>query len=376
MTVTDPNGNTITKVSDVAGKIRRVTDPSTNGTVAGPTNYTFDPFGNLITIVDADNTQSTYLYNIRGFKTASGDADAGSWTFTPDSLNELVSQTDAKSQITSFGYDLLGRMTSRTEPESTTPTQWVYGTSQTAHNIGRIVTVSKPDGYGEGYTYDSAGRPQTVTYTEDGANYPFTYAYNNQGTIDTLTYPVSTSGYQFVLKSVYDAYGFLNQVKDNAAGTVFWALNSANDASLPTLETLGNTVQVATSYTPWTNETSTRTEGSGGSTTNLQNLTYNWDLAGNLHQRVDNRQSLTEQFGYDSMNRLLSSTLNGGNNLTLTYDAAGNIASKSDVGGSAYIYDTGHPHAVKTAGSWSMTYDADGNMITRGGGSISYYSYN
>ncbi|MGH8131760.1 MAG: hypothetical protein ACRETP_00785, partial [Steroidobacteraceae bacterium] len=151
-------------------------------------------------LIAYDNTQSTYLYNIRGFKTASGDADAGSWTFTPDSLNELVSQTDAKSQITSFGYDLLGRMTSRTEPESTTPTQWVYGTSQTAHNIGRIVTVSKPDGYGEGYTYDSAGRPQTVTYTEDGANYPFTYAYNNQGTIDTLTYPVSTSGYQFVLK--------------------------------------------------------------------------------------------------------------------------------------------------------------------------------
>jgi hypothetical protein len=46
--VTDPNGNTVTKVTDVAGKIRQVTDPSTNNTVAGTTNYTFDPFGNLI----------------------------------------------------------------------------------------------------------------------------------------------------------------------------------------------------------------------------------------------------------------------------------------------------------------------------------------
>ena len=51
---------------------------------------------------------------------------------------------------------------------------------------------------------------------------------------------------------------------------------------------------IATTYTPWTNEMATRTEGSGGSTTNLQNLTYSWDLAGNLHQRVDNRQGLTE----------------------------------------------------------------------------------
>src|SRR5205807_6877316 len=50
--------------------------------------YTFDPFGNLITILDADNYTSSYTYNIRGFKTASNDADTGSWTFTPDSLNE------------------------------------------------------------------------------------------------------------------------------------------------------------------------------------------------------------------------------------------------------------------------------------------------
>jgi RHS repeat-associated protein len=40
------------------------------------------------------------------------------------------------------------------------------------------------------------------------------------------------------------------------------------------------------------------------------------------------------------------------------------------------LYDTLHKHAVKTAGSWSMTHDANGNMITRAGGAISYYSYN
>ncbi len=378
--VTDPNGNAISKVTDVTGKIRRVTDPNTNGTVAGTTNYTVDPFGNLITIVDADNYSSSYTYNIRGFKTGSNDIDAGSWTFTPDSLNELVSQIDAKGQGTTFGYDLLGRMSSRTEPESTTAIQWTYGTSATAHNIGRLTQVTKPDGYAEAYTYDGTGRPQTVTYTEDSANYVFTYAYNNLGSVDTVTYPVSTSGYQFVLKYVYDSYGYLNQVKDNAAGTLFWTLSSANDASLPTLETLGNGVKVASTYSPWTNEMTARTEGSGGSTTNLQNLTYTWDLAGNLHQRIDNRQTLTEQFSYDSMNRLLNSQLTAGSvtttNLTLTYDASGNINSKSDVSASAYVYDSVHKHAVKTAGSVAMTYDANGNMITRAGGAISYYSYN
>src|SRR5207248_10836487 len=109
------------------------------------------------------------------------------------------------------------------------------------------------------------------------------------------------------------------------------------------------------------------------------NLSYHWDPVGNLHQRIDNRQVLTEQFAYDSMSRLLNSTLTGVTNptLTLTYSASGNISSKSDVSSSQYVYDTVHKHAVKTAGSWSMTYDNNGNMITRGvGGTISYYSYN
>ena len=72
------------------------------------------PEVSLVAILDADNVPSSYSYNIRGFKTGSNDADTGSWTLTPDSLNELVSQKDANGQVTTFGYDLLGRMTSRT----------------------------------------------------------------------------------------------------------------------------------------------------------------------------------------------------------------------------------------------------------------------
>jgi YD repeat-containing protein len=57
-TVTDPNTNTITKVTDVAGKLRCVIDPSVNGSSGncagvaepgGTTNYTYDSFDNLVT---------------------------------------------------------------------------------------------------------------------------------------------------------------------------------------------------------------------------------------------------------------------------------------------------------------------------------------
>jgi RHS repeat-associated protein len=383
-TVTDPNINTITKITDVAGKLRCVINPAVNGSSGncagvsepgGTTNYTYDSLDNLVTIVDAIGATSHYTYNIRGFKIGSADADTGTWVFQPDSLNELKVQTDANNAVTKFTYDLLGRMLTRLEPESTTATSWVYGTSASLHEIGQLHSVSKPDGYAESYAYDSIGRPQTKIYTEDSTNYQFDYAYNTLGAPDTLTYPTSTSGVRFQLKYLYDTAGYLNEVQDASAGTAFWTLTGASDGSAPTMEVLGNAVSVATGYTPWTNEMVTRTEGSTGSTTNLQNLSYAWDLNGNLLSRVDNRQALTEAFTLDALNRLSTVKLNGVQTLSVQYDQAGDITNKSDVG--AYTYgSTAHPHAVTAAGSWSIGYDANGNMNSRAGGAITSYSYN
>ncbi|MBS0614749.1 MAG: RHS repeat-associated core domain-containing protein, partial [Proteobacteria bacterium] len=65
----------------------------------------------------------------------------------------------------------------------------------------------------------------------------------------------------------------------------------------------------------------------------------------------------------------------GTTTLTVRYDQAGNITSKSDVG--TYTYgDSLHPHAVTAAGSWAISYDNNGNMKSRAGGSITSSSYN
>ncbi len=78
---------------------------------------------------------------------------------------------------------------------------------------------------------------------------------------------------------------------------------------------------------------------------------------------------------YDALNRLQSSTLNGVGNLSVAYDASGNVTSRSDVG--AYTYgDPAHPHAVTAAGSHTFTYDANGNQITRDGASQAWAAFN
>ncbi len=127
---------------------------------------------------------------------------------------------------------------------------------------------------------------------------------------------------------------------------------------------------------PLTGQLLTRQSGTGGSATNIQNLAYTWDSANNLTQRQDLRQSLTETFGYDGLDRLTSAAGPGGT-LAVGYDAIGNVTSRSDVGsGATWTYHASKKHAVTAAGSFTFGYDANGNVSTRNGSTISWYSYN
>jgi RHS repeat-associated protein len=86
-------------------------------------------------------------------------------------------------------------------------------------------------------------------------------------------------------------------------------------------------------------------------------------------------------FSYDGLDRLLShSVVTGmGGVVNVTYDQKGNITSKSDVG--TYAYDPAKQHALTGVsggplGSQSYNYDANGNMISGGGRTITWTSFN
>lgn len=107
----------------------------------------------------------------------------------------------------------------------------------------------------------------------------------------------------------------------------------------------------------------------------------NWDLNGNLKQRIDNKlpTAVTEEFFYDALNRFDYSTrkLGAGSpaiNADVTLDAIGNISWKLGVGN--YAYHATRKRAVVSAGSNTYGYDANGNMTSRTGANIGYTSYN
>lgn len=367
--VTDPLGYSRTTVGDAVGRIVQAIDAA-----GGDTDYEYDAFGNLLKTRDFHGNEITLTYNVRGMKMSSSDPDLGNWAYDYFPLGELKKQTDAKSQELTFSYDALSRPVLRHESEG--DTNWYWDTA--TKGVGQLDYVTSPGGYVERYYFDSSGRPYQNDITADGATYSYNTTYNSAGLVETLTYPTSTAGVRFKVRYGYQ-YGVMQQVRDytgDVLGATFWQANAANARNQVLDTQLGNGLRTIDSYDRITGQLDSRTSGPSGDTT-IQNLAYDYNKAGWLTQRQDLRQNLTEAFAYDALGRMTSSTLNGAQNLSLTYDAIGNILSKSNVTSATWTYDAVKKHAVKTAGSYTFSYDANGNVISDGtGGTISWHSYN
>ena len=84
--------------------------------------------------------------------------------------------------------------------------------------------------------------------------------------------------------------------------------------------------------------------------------------------------NLEETFQYDELNRLTEQSVTGSTTVNASYDAAGNITNKSDVG--LYDYDgfDAGPHAVTTAGGTTYEYDDNGNNTSSSDGRVITYT--
>ena len=381
-TIQDANGYTTTRVSDALGQLISVTDPSP---ISGTTSYGYTPFGLLTTVGNSDTTTLSRNFDALGYwLTGTSDPDRGSWTIQMDSLGEVINVRDAKTGAPawtqSYTYDGLGRPLTRTEPEGVT--QWTWGSTASAHDIGQLDSIANSSGT-ESYTFDGIGRLATHRTQFGSSDHTVGYAYNTIGKLSTVTYP-TTPGNANPFQAQYSySNGYVSQVINYTAGvtgSVLWSLTPGVVNMDPwghvVDETLGTTtpVRVRSGFDAASGELLTRQVGSGSTNANLQSLAYNWDPVGNLANRQDQNQVLTEAFNYDHLNRLSTSTLNGTANFGISFDSTGSIQSKTDsaiaiITPQAYTYDPVHVHAVSTVGSGSYQthykYDSNGNMSQR-----------
>lgn len=405
----EPDKETTTTLRNPEGLVESVTDAW-----GGTTAYSYDAFGNPVQIgTPAHANQIVNTFDSLGRKKTSTDLDMGYWQYGYDNLGELISQTSpiesTNAQTTTLGYDVLGRLLFRSEPDMYS--SWQYDTA--SNGVGFIGTAtcgpsqqqqSSTDAcaggnYSRTYTYDGHERPSGVTIQYGGQQASSSEQYDaNTGLLSTVT------GFsQFSFTYGYQN-GYLSEISNG--GTVYWQANQMDAMGHLLQETEGNqaaTVTIQRSYYSQNGLIASIEAGTGSQSNNIANLSYGdetnwnsgWDAFGNLLNRTDTVQNYDENFCYDTLNRLAAYAVSdgGGGSCTsgtieksMSYDQSpnsdGNIATKSDLGGYQYGQNGAGPHAVTSVNTSAsggctlsagcmlegvkkpnMYYDADGNML-------------
>jgi YD repeat-containing protein len=189
----------------------------------------------------------------------------GTWTYVYDGVGQLLSQTDAKGQVTTMTYDKLGRKLTQAEPSLNSV--WTYDKyedlSACNKGLGKLCEVSSLNGYRKKIVYDSVGRTSSTTTTV-GSNFTTSQTYDVNGRTASVTYP---SG--LMLTRQYTTRGYLRTVTDSRTGGMLWRADTVNAAGQVTQSTHGNGIVSTRQSYPGTGRLNTSQAGPANSVLNI-----------------------------------------------------------------------------------------------------------
>jgi RHS repeat-associated protein len=316
------------------------------------TKYTYDALGRLTAVsqnAQSSNPQSrTYVYDLVGRITSESNPETGTTTYTYDtdttcgtSSGDLVKKTDAVSNVTCTAYDAFHRPTVITYPSgaysSVTPAKHFVYDSATVHNV----TMNNVKGrLAEAYTCTGAC---SSNITDEG----FTYTLRGEPS-DVYESTPNSGGYYHV-SAQYWATSALKQIGSltglptitytpDGEGRIYQVSASSgqnpvtntvfNAASLPTSITYGSSDSDAFSYDPNTNRlTQYQFTVNGQSLTGA--LTWNADhtlASKNITDPFNSADAQNCSYTHDDLTRLASVNCGTVWSQTFAYDAFGNIS--------------------------------------------------
>jgi RHS repeat-associated protein len=387
--LTDPKGNQKQTVKNAIGQVLSITD-AYGSSVASSIHYTYDAIGNLLKTTDSGGNVIRMAYNAAGKKVYMNDPDLGVWNYSYNALGKMTSQNNQKGQQTTIAYDILGRMTYKRVDEGTSfnETSYLYaGANASAGSKGKLLrttNISALNGTDQHsqvktMTYDTLGRPaQTLTTIGGRGDYLTKVSYDGYSRPLTLTYP---NGYS--VSNHYDPTTGILDAVTGSDGIVHYKIDQLNAFGSIKNATYGNGIHTLIAHDNAGYTGSIISYGASALLGGVQRLDYSYDALGNVVSRTDSSiagKQILDTFGYDAMNRLvLQDTISDviGNyekHKVYNYDALGNMTFQTGIG--AYTYYADKPHAVKQAGTRNYTYDTLGNMTNRNGDSIVYNPLN
>lgn len=219
VTNSDEAGNLRRFIRDAMGRLVRVDEPNAGG-LLGPvsspsqqTLYSYNALGNLIQINQGGQVRS-FSYNSISQLLSATNPESGTFLHTYDANGNLLTKTDARGVVTTFTYDSLNRVASRSYSDGTPNVAYTYDDALVPFSRGKLTKISSSASISENTAYDEQERITASRQTTDGQVYDFGYEYNLDDDLVTQTYP---SGKQVHFE--YDSGGELQKVRKT--GKVF-----------------------------------------------------------------------------------------------------------------------------------------------------------
>jgi RHS repeat-associated protein len=354
------NGVSSWKDYDALG---RITSAGDNG---GSISYAYgfaNSGSNLkhATVIKVNNTETTtILSDMWGNRLSIEEPNAGLITSEYNKFNELVKQTDAKGNITTYQYDILGRVTQKqfTAPNVAPQTiDYVYDSRNMG--IGKLAYIMVNNILTEEFRYNALSRLNRHTQRIDGDAYNLSYTYTPNGQLKTLNYAGN-----FVVSYSYTSSGKLNEIRrtDDNSNSLIYKVNLRNKYNATISCEYGNEVRTEYEYNPYGllthiqtgnkvkdlpyvgNDTAVRGNSvSYKADSAILNYRYAYNTKGLMSSRSETVLNQMESYTYDNLDRLTAINYGATQQTFIYQNNNGNILANSQVG--TYTYGS-KPHAV------------------------------
>jgi RHS repeat-associated protein len=364
--MTDPLSHTTDYEYDLFDRLITETlpDPDGGGSLTRPkTSYTYDDVGNLLTLTDPVDNVTTWVYDNLD-QQISEENELGDFRyFAYDANGNLTQKTDRNGRVVEYVYDARNRLIEE---------NWMSGMSVVRSfafaydGDSRLTSASDPAADYD-YTYDDLGR--VLTETQDFAgitpNIIYSSTYNAASLRTSLAAEIGGTD-DFLNEYAYDGLNRQTQVKQsgqsggNAVDTkrVDFDYNAAGQFDLISrFANLAGTQAVA--------ETDFAYDGIGRiasiehliSSTQVAAYDYTWDVGSRITS-IDNFVDGVTDFGYDQTNQLTNAdNPSPSSDEAYSFDENGNRTMSG--------YTIGTNNRISTDGTYSFTYDDEGNLLTK-----------
>ncbi|WP_327007610.1 polymorphic toxin-type HINT domain-containing protein [Dactylosporangium sp. NBC_01737] len=315
-------GGTNTVRYDALGRATSLDVYPTGGNPVGTpetTIYTYDRLSQLTSVIDAAGSKYTTAYDLLGRPTSQTDPDTGTTSIKYDEASQITWTIDGRLQKISHEYDPLGRETRRWAGEINTGTKlasFAYDTKakgaldSATRWVGSDQYIDTIDGYNTLYQPTSTTTTIPMIQGALANTYQTTYSYTEFGDLTSIGYPAGGGLAAETVNYSYTNFGLPNTAAGIDPYVTASTYSEYGELSQRVYGASG-IAQMTRNYTyqPDTGRLANITSklpnpAQAGQFTTVQNDTYTYDHTGDITRILDGTDNQSQCYRYDGQHRL------------------------------------------------------------------------